>query len=51
MKKNIPALLTHIRLLINTETNNTINYDNLCIEYKFLKEGGEINENKKNKTL
>ena len=46
MKRIIPPLIMHRRLLITTEINNPISYNNLCIEYTFLKEGGEINQNR-----
>ena len=45
MQTFIPALILHIILIITNVINNPINYNNLCIEYIFLKENREIHDN------
>ena len=44
MRRIIPALIIHKRLLITTQIDDPINYNNLCIECTLLKEGDEINK-------
>ena len=45
IQKTDSSIIFHIRLIITREITPLIYYTNLCIEYTFLKEGGEGNQN------